>query len=288
MASVFKKTVTRKLPAGAEIVTRKGEQIARWRVRGKVRTAAISAGDNGELRIRTESATYTAKYRDGSGVIREVATGCRDKTAAMAVLRDLTGRAERVKSGLLSSSDDAVIDSQPIPFADHLGNYLADHRNRGSSETTIDGAKARIERLQRDCRLTRLGDISAADIQNWLSLARDKGLSARTRNSYLEALKAFLNWCVKTKRFLANPLKEIAKADEKTDRRLVRRRSRLKKSRDCCTHHAGDRWPSKVENRWQLNLPKAELFISPSSCLWTRFQLLSIVLGRSLPTSQGK
>ncbi|WP_164103222.1 hypothetical protein [Candidatus Laterigemmans baculatus] len=83
MASVFKKKTTRPLPEGAEIVTRKGERIARWKLRnGKTRTAPVTVGKDGTERITTEAATYTAKYRDGDDIVREVATGCRDKQAA--------------------------------------------------------------------------------------------------------------------------------------------------------------------------------------------------------------
>jgi hypothetical protein len=41
-----------------------------------------------------EAGTYTANYRDGSGVVREVATGCRDESAA----RSLLGKLERLLS----------------------------------------------------------------------------------------------------------------------------------------------------------------------------------------------
>ncbi len=120
MASVYRKTVTRNLPADAELITRKGEQLACWRDRsGKRQTAPVVEGRNGSLRIRTEAGTFTAKYRDGSGIVQESATGCRDKTAAQAVLRDLVARAERVRSGLVSVGDDAT--NRPLP---------ASHRHR--------------------------------------------------------------------------------------------------------------------------------------------------------------
>jgi hypothetical protein len=45
-----------------------------------------------------EAATFTAKYRDGEGIVREVATGCRDEQAARSVLARLERRAELVKS----------------------------------------------------------------------------------------------------------------------------------------------------------------------------------------------
>jgi integrase len=43
------------------------------------------------------------------------------------------------------------------------------------------------------------------------------------RNGYLQAIRGFLNWCVETSRLTTNPLKRVAKADEKIDRRKQRR-----------------------------------------------------------------
>ena len=76
MGSLFKKTVTRPLPPGAEIITRQGERLARWRdEKRKMRTAPVTTGQNGADRIREESGTYVGRYRDGSGLVVEVSTG---------------------------------------------------------------------------------------------------------------------------------------------------------------------------------------------------------------------
>ncbi len=83
MASVYKKSYTTKLPAGAEIVTSKGERIAKWKTcRGERRTGIVTEAADGTLRVRVESETYIAKYRDGSGQVQEVSTGCKSKDGA--------------------------------------------------------------------------------------------------------------------------------------------------------------------------------------------------------------
>jgi hypothetical protein len=70
VGTVFKKTVTRPLPPGAEIIVRKGERLARWKDRrGKTRTAPLTVGKDGSERIVTESPYYVAKWRDGAGVV---------------------------------------------------------------------------------------------------------------------------------------------------------------------------------------------------------------------------
>src|ERR1019366_4341275 len=117
MGTVFKKTFTKPLPADAELFTREGEQFARWRdVKGKLRKAKVTASKEGKPRILIEAKTYTAKYRDGGRIVREVSTGCRDEQAARSVLADLERRAELVKAGVMTSGEDAA--------ADHLGRPL--------------------------------------------------------------------------------------------------------------------------------------------------------------------
>ena len=51
--------------------------------------AKLTTGRDGSERIVTESATYTANFRDGEGFVRKVATGCRDEDAARSVLGEL-------------------------------------------------------------------------------------------------------------------------------------------------------------------------------------------------------
>ena len=73
MGSLRKKTYTKPLPAGAELFERKGQTFARWKdSRGKTRTASVTEGKDGSDRIIVESAKWLAKYRDGSGIVREV------------------------------------------------------------------------------------------------------------------------------------------------------------------------------------------------------------------------
>src|SRR5262245_4419326 len=116
MGTVFRKAVTKPLPQGTELFSRKGEQFARWRdTKGKVRTARVTTGRDGQVRLVLIARTYTAKYRDGQGIVREIATGCRDELAARAILADLEHRAERVKSKILTGAEDAVIDHQATP-----------------------------------------------------------------------------------------------------------------------------------------------------------------------------
>src|SRR6478735_1776184 len=101
MGTVFRKQTTRAVPAEAEIVEKGGGRIARWRVRGKLRTAPLTNGEGGTDRIVTESATYFAKFREAGGKVVVRPTGCRDKQAAEQMLKKWEREGEQVKAGTL-------------------------------------------------------------------------------------------------------------------------------------------------------------------------------------------
>ena len=89
MGTVYRKMTTRPMPVESEIFTRKGERLARWKdSKGKTRTAAMTTGKDGHDRVITVSPYFIAKYRDGTGLVVEQSTGCRDETAARKVLAD--------------------------------------------------------------------------------------------------------------------------------------------------------------------------------------------------------
>jgi hypothetical protein len=60
-----------------------------------LKTTSLTTEKDGAERIRDESATYVARYRDSIGLIVEVSTGCRDKTATQSLLADLERLADR-------------------------------------------------------------------------------------------------------------------------------------------------------------------------------------------------
>ena len=95
MGTIFKKTVTRPMPPNAEFIVRQGVRLVRWKAsNGKTKTAPITTRVDGTERIRDESGTYFARYRNGDGKVIDVATGCRDESAARQVLAGLFERTD--------------------------------------------------------------------------------------------------------------------------------------------------------------------------------------------------
>lgn len=211
MGSVHRPSLTRPLPPGATVEN----GVARWRTRtGKLRAAEVRDG-----RIVERSSKYVARYRDADGVVRTVATGCREELAAKAVLAELERRAEMVRAGVLTSAEDAVADSRRAPITGHVQRYVESLVARETTPKHCRTQRRLLTTLVEDCNLRTLAEVKREPVERWLVEAERRGKSARTRNTYLNAAKWFLNWCVETDRLIANPLLRIPRADERGDRR---------------------------------------------------------------------
>ena len=222
MGTVYRATYTKPIPNGAEIFTKSGKRFARWKnSKGRKQVSPVTTGKDGTDRLIVESPIYVAKYRDGSGHVCKVSTGCRDEDAARSVLGKLERRAELVKAEVISTGEAATADHQQTPIADHFAAYVNHVRAKGATGAHIADLKRKAERLFAEC-FTSLRDIDAEKLESWLNDRQAEKMSARTRNAYLQAIRGFCKWCVPA-RLASNPLTRIAKADEKCDRRRQRR-----------------------------------------------------------------
>jgi integrase len=219
MGTVFKPIVTRPLPPGAQVVEREGKRVARWTsTRGGLRIADVRTTPRGDCIVQ-ESGKYFARFKDGQGVTRTVATDCRDLMAARAVLGELERRAELVRAGIVTPAQDAVADHKRTTITTHVAAYLESLRAKGTTPKHV----ATVGRLLRGViaggGFKTLADIGREPVERWLVNSPVAQRSARTRNTYVNALKWFSNWCVDSERLVASPVARIPRADENADRR---------------------------------------------------------------------
>ncbi len=224
MGSVFKKSFTKPLPPGAEIVERKGKRVARWRVAdGPIQTARVTTGRDGSERISVKTAAYYARYRDADGIVREEPTGCRDETAARQVLASIERKVERVRSGLISASDDRISAHQSTPIEGHFDLYMQHLRAKNTTDKHRKLKLAYLKRIAEACGFRKLSDLSVEAFEGWIGRLVADGVSARNQNVLRISLVTFANWCVRTHRLASNPFKDVPRADEEADPRRRRR-----------------------------------------------------------------
>ncbi len=225
MASVYKKKYPTELPAGAEIITRRGKKVARWESgKGQVRTAALLP----DGRMQFVSDCWYVRYRDATGKMRRQSTGCHEKQAAEKMMADILADVDKLKAGIISSQEMKIANHANQSLEKHLEDYL-EHlsrkriRGRKVSRQYCKNIQGRLKRVVKKCRFQKLADISRTAMEKWLDLLEEKGLSAATRNEYLISLNSFCNWAVKCGRLSNNPVAGIGKADRSSDRRHIRR-----------------------------------------------------------------
>ncbi len=224
MGTVFRKAWTAPLPPNAEIIVQRGKRMARYQLRnGKVRTAEVFTAADGRERIRGETKSYIAKFRDAAGYWVERPTGCTDETAARAVLAQLQRRAELVKAGVLTPEEDAASRHGAESIETNLDAWRDHLRLKGSTEHWYTQARRRVARVATDRGVKRLRDFTAATVERWLTDQTDQNMSAGTRNGYRQACVTFINWCVRAGRLTHNPLLAVAVADQRADTRRQRR-----------------------------------------------------------------
>jgi len=187
MGTVFRKRVTKPLPAGAEIVTRKTrqrtERHARWKnAKGKSCSAPVQPGNDGTDRIVIIAETYTAQYRDANNVKQEIPTGCRTEEAARAILSQLMERADRVKSGLRTRAEDAVVDYQALPLRSHIEAFIAHQTAKQVSKVRIANTRSQLKRVTEDCGWKSLADLDGNSLERWLTARQVENMGAATRN----------------------------------------------------------------------------------------------------------
>ncbi|NLF31937.1 MAG: site-specific integrase [Planctomycetes bacterium] len=229
MATVFRKTYTQPLPREAEIVRRGGKDMACWRDRrGRKQYAEVTIGRNGRRKLLRRSPTFTAKYRNANGHVVEVSTGCKDETAARMVLARLEQRTEHIKAGVLTADQAAALDHQQTPIGRHLDDYLQHldvkkHKGRRVCQSHRDNVKRYLRRIVDECGMGRLSDMTAEAVEAWMMRQESAGMGARTLNVARSAAVAFAAWCRKTRRLAHNPMRDLPRADESSDRRRRRR-----------------------------------------------------------------
>ena len=225
MSTVFKKHYTMFLPEGAEVFTRGGVEWARWKDRtGKRREGRITTGKDGSRRVLCEAATWTAKYRDGARIVREVSTGCKDRGAALAFLGELEKRAEKVRGGIVSGTEAAAMDWAAVPLPEHLADFRSHMEGRRLNPDYVALTVRYLELLFDACGFKRIADLSKQRAEDWLaSQVCNEGMGARVHNAYAVAAGGFGRWLMQEGRAVANPLAGIRKRNEAVDRRRVRR-----------------------------------------------------------------
>ncbi len=169
-------------------------------------------------KVKAKSKKWWGRYTDAIGREKRVPLAT-DKRAAQVMLNEIVNRIEREQAGLA----DPFEEHARRPLSEHIDAYEAHLQYKGNSEQYICEVPRKIRRIARQCRWSRIADISAGDLQRFLADLRQKGLSVQTSNHYLRAAKQLSRWLVRDRRAHDDPLLHLSKMNVQVDRRHDRR-----------------------------------------------------------------
>lgn len=103
--------------------------------------------------------------------------------AGVAALLKVSRRAELVKAGMISASEEIVAENRSAPIAALLASYVASLRASGAVEKHVQGVQRRLTTLCGQCRFRTLQDVTRDGVEAWLLRPENQQRSARTKNT---------------------------------------------------------------------------------------------------------
>ena len=162
-------------------------------------------------------------YEDHNGKRIRECTKTRDKATAKQILASREADVAKLRSGIIDPSQLATSQELRRPVAEHIEAMINSMQTQGRSETHIAKTERHIRTIAEYAGAKTLNGITAEKVEKFAVEQKAMGRSARTIQQKLTAIKQFTNWCVKTNRLPADPLRYVKKPSPKSDRRLKRR-----------------------------------------------------------------
>ena len=164
---------------------------------------------------------YTIQYSDYLGK-RRTTIGFTDKGLTEQLAARLETEARLRRTGMVDPEQERLAKIRLMPLGELLD--LFEQSLSDNSPKYVKLTMSQVRRVVDGAGFKSLADLDAEAVQSFLrSLRTADGIGHRTYNQYLQALGAFCNWCVTTKRLPSNPLVGIERLNTAVDVRHARR-----------------------------------------------------------------
>ncbi|MHC4417861.1 MAG: tyrosine-type recombinase/integrase, partial [Planctomycetota bacterium] len=172
---------------------------------------------NGKTVVK-QSPYWYIDYKTAEGTRKRI-KGFKDKGATAQLAARLEKDSELAQAGVI----DKYAEHRKRSLVEHLDDFKANLLGKGNTAQHAQITCNRIKAILDDCRFTFMADISASKALRYLTGRRRDGLSVKSSNDYLQAVKQFCRWMVTDRRMPDNPLAYLSGLNVKTDRRHDRR-----------------------------------------------------------------
>jgi len=178
--------------------------------------------------LSKRGSTYYVTWRDSHGIVRRRSTGCKDKSAAEKVKR-------QIEHELLIDRHDPIAKWRRIPLKEHAKDYRDYQRSIGTGQKQTSQVYARINRIINEAGIRNASELTVSRITITIDRLRMvpqspnrrpetyPTLSLRTKNFYAKSIKQLTAWMVREGRLERDPLLHIPMRKIETDIRHDRR-----------------------------------------------------------------
>jgi integrase len=222
VGSLYKPSTVTAVPGSALIRQEQGTVVATWTKAGRRISGPVLEGSE-PLKARVPQPIWWADWTDAEGKRHRQSTGCRDQALARRWLAEREAEVELERAGVVTREDRRVATELARPLEEHLAAFsdsmVAAGRADGHRRTTLKYVRVVAKNLEWSC----LRDVDRSGMERWLAAAERRGMSARSRNAHLVAVKSLLNWAKRADRLRTNTLEGIPRANERADVRRKRR-----------------------------------------------------------------
>ena len=216
MASIFKNTITRQIPADAQQVVKSNKTFVRIVRRGKLVLFPVTECGS---RYKEQSKCWYIKYRTEDGRWRRV-RGFSDKSATTQLAARLERQRDQVDAGLIDRHDEAMKRSLML----HLDDFKTFLGSKANSPKHIELTFTRLKRILEGCKFHCWKDIAPSKLTHWLAVQRAAGtMGIKTSNYYQAAMKEFCTWLKREGRVANSPLEHLQALNSEPDVRRLRR-----------------------------------------------------------------
>jgi integrase len=240
MADVFKPTYKKPVPEGEKI--HKEKMDGKWKryiklkdSRGREIKGYITEDGAGYLHPLKNWAGY---YKDYHGKRRKISL-CTDKLSSISALNCLNDLIELLRAGrsvprlqelpplIHRAAIKALEASGQItkmlqlgrkPISEHLENYLTHLESKGTTAKHRKEVRRYVEAIANTCGFRTLDDVEITPVEDLVNAKKAEGLSARTRNVYVDRFRYFLAWAKKRHIIEVNPFEGWERLNEKANR----------------------------------------------------------------------
>lgn len=160
---------------------------------------------------------------------RQTTKGFTDRSQSERLAAKLENEAMLRKRGLIDPELEKVAERRKAPLKQHLEAFKRSLLKNSPKHVSM--MMSRIQKIIDGCEFTTVAEMNSESVELFLAeFAVEEDIGNRTYNHYVQAIDAFCNWMVATKRINANPIAGIERLNNEVD---VRHRRRALTQEEC-------------------------------------------------------